>query len=453
MNREPQPHRNGSYDGYPDRGMQRGRTNYDNNDVPYGNRNRGGFENDRFDKPNDRNYNRHNDRGSYDNRPNQRHFPERTFGRSRNFDGDSNYERNDRNFGGQDKYPANKSDYNREDRYGNSKRYEEPREQRYDRGGGFNDRGFNNRKEYQVNDRPIDRPIEKPKDEDYQESEVQEVPKVRPKLNLKPRTAPKEETSDQPAVNSAIFGGAKPVNTAARELEIEKRLLKEKEEVEKKKDAGSSTFSSSNERTRRISAGSNVSGSTRSRKGSDTGPSREHRDSYEEQNEEYRNNTMPRTGGGGSSGGGYASNSRPRKYSERSNQSDRTDRSDSGPKHILRRNEQPRNNQQTSAPRIFNSVQHQQQQRQQRGDQRQRDQRDQRDPRPQQQQQQQHQQQQQQQQGNYRSKTYDNRNYRAKNEHQRVENIKPPRYNRSDDNSSEDKIVSQLKNNVLIISK
>ncbi|VVC43713.1 Hypothetical protein CINCED_3A011384 [Cinara cedri] len=53
-------------------------------------------------------------------------------------------------------------------------------------------------------------------------------PQERPKLILKPKTvdpdAPKTETSSY-ASSSSIFGGAKPVDTAAKEREIEEKLL------------------------------------------------------------------------------------------------------------------------------------------------------------------------------------------------------------------------------------
>ncbi|XP_069826284.1 eukaryotic translation initiation factor 4B isoform X2 [Dendropsophus ebraccatus] len=63
-------------------------------------------------------------------------------------------------------------------------------------------------------------------------------PPQRPKLNLKPRTAPKEEdTSGAPPPSSraaSIFGGAKPVDTAAREREVEERLQKEQEKLQQR---------------------------------------------------------------------------------------------------------------------------------------------------------------------------------------------------------------------------
>ncbi|KAJ9593461.1 hypothetical protein L9F63_014990, partial [Diploptera punctata] len=57
-------------------------------------------------------------------------------------------------------------------------------------------------------------------------------PRTRPRLNLKPRsTAEKPAAPDPVASQASIFGGAKPVDTAAREKEIEERLQKEKGEI------------------------------------------------------------------------------------------------------------------------------------------------------------------------------------------------------------------------------
>ena len=52
-------------------------------------------------------------------------------------------------------------------------------------------------------------------------------PKERPKLQLAKRSAPVEAA---PSTNSSIFGGAKPVDTAAKEREIEEKLEKQKPE-------------------------------------------------------------------------------------------------------------------------------------------------------------------------------------------------------------------------------
>lgn len=72
------------------------------------------------------------------------------------------------------------------------------------------------------------------------------APQQRPKLNLKPRSVPKEEdgtgssggTSPSVAPSSgsrasSIFGAAKPVDTAAKEREVEERLKKEEERLQR----------------------------------------------------------------------------------------------------------------------------------------------------------------------------------------------------------------------------
>jgi hypothetical protein len=55
-------------------------------------------------------------------------------------------------------------------------------------------------------------------------------PRSRQPLNLQPRSKP-EGPEELVAPQAAIFGGARPVDTAAREKEIEERLLKERGEV------------------------------------------------------------------------------------------------------------------------------------------------------------------------------------------------------------------------------
>ncbi len=53
----------------------------------------------------------------------------------------------------------------------------------------------------------------------------------RPRLKLQPRTKPTEQANKAPAPerSSSIFGNAKPVDTAAREREIEDKLQKQKD--------------------------------------------------------------------------------------------------------------------------------------------------------------------------------------------------------------------------------
>jgi len=54
------------------------------------------------------------------------------------------------------------------------------------------------------------------------------APKERPRLKLQPRSKPLEEAG-QVSGSSAIFGGAKPVDTAARERQIEEKLQMKKQ--------------------------------------------------------------------------------------------------------------------------------------------------------------------------------------------------------------------------------
>lgn len=53
----------------------------------------------------------------------------------------------------------------------------------------------------------------------------------RPKLQLQPRTRPLNSDSDDSS-RSSIFGQAKPVDTTAREKEIEERLLRQQQQPE-----------------------------------------------------------------------------------------------------------------------------------------------------------------------------------------------------------------------------
>jgi translation initiation factor 4B len=59
------------------------------------------------------------------------------------------------------------------------------------------------------------------------------MPKERPRLKLLPRSSGSNSTDPAPAPaehHASIFGGAKPVDTSAREREIEERLRREAEE-------------------------------------------------------------------------------------------------------------------------------------------------------------------------------------------------------------------------------
>ncbi|OQV11924.1 hypothetical protein BV898_13802 [Hypsibius exemplaris] len=59
-----------------------------------------------------------------------------------------------------------------------------------------------------------------------------EPPRERPKLNLLPRQADASLTSAEPASSSAIFGGARPVDTTAKEREMEEKIRKDREALE-----------------------------------------------------------------------------------------------------------------------------------------------------------------------------------------------------------------------------
>ncbi|RWS13356.1 Eukaryotic translation initiation factor 4B-like protein [Dinothrombium tinctorium] len=148
--------------------------------------------------------------------------------------------------------------------------FERSHDRRNDRQDSRNDRrdfgsSFERRRPTQTQSRGASSPSPTPEPE-------KDLPKERPKLNLKPRTLP-VDNKDEPATNSAIFGGAKPVDTAAREMEIEERLQREKEQQEKKEDLEKLSrpiSQSPNERVRRISNNSNYSAPNRSRRGSET---------------------------------------------------------------------------------------------------------------------------------------------------------------------------------------
>lgn len=53
-----------------------------------------------------------------------------------------------------------------------------------------------------------------------------ETARERPRLNLQPRTKPVEKVPSEATRQSSIFGSAKPVDTAAKEREIEEKMKK-----------------------------------------------------------------------------------------------------------------------------------------------------------------------------------------------------------------------------------
>ncbi|XP_026204816.1 eukaryotic translation initiation factor 4Ba isoform X2 [Anabas testudineus] len=152
---------------------------------------------------------------------------------------------NDRYDGGRDRYRDRYDDRDRRD---------------YDRGG-YDSRGGGGRRAFGSgfrrdyddsrgsNDRYGDRDRYGERDDRYDRRDdrrEERAPQQRPKLNLKPRSVPKEEegnsggggTSPAAAPSpstraSSIFGAAKPVDTAAKEREVEERLKKEEERLQR----------------------------------------------------------------------------------------------------------------------------------------------------------------------------------------------------------------------------
>ncbi|NXK28264.1 IF4B factor, partial [Arenaria interpres] len=134
----------------------------------------------------------------------------------------------DRGFGGRDRYDDRSRDYDRgyDSRIGSGRRAFGSGYRRDDDYRGYEDR-------YDRRDDRMDRWNGR---DDFRRDD--RGPTQRPKLNLKPRSAPKEEeTSVAPAPQSSraasIFGEAKPVDTAAREREVEERLQKEQEKLQR----------------------------------------------------------------------------------------------------------------------------------------------------------------------------------------------------------------------------
>uniref|UniRef100_A0A4W4F1B3 Eukaryotic translation initiation factor 4B n=1 Tax=Electrophorus electricus TaxID=8005 RepID=A0A4W4F1B3_ELEEL len=146
----------------------------------------------------------------------------------------------------------------RDDRYdgGRDHRYDDrDRKDRYDdrgsrdydrggydsRGGGRRAFGSGFRRDYDERrdgDRYADDRYER-RDERREER----APPQRPKLNLKPRSVPKEveqsggsspqSSTANPSRSASIFGAAKPVDTASKEREVEERLKKEQERLQR----------------------------------------------------------------------------------------------------------------------------------------------------------------------------------------------------------------------------
>ncbi|KAI4900734.1 hypothetical protein NFI96_014370 [Prochilodus magdalenae] len=153
--------------------------------------------------------------------------------------------RDDR-YGGRDRHDDRDrrdryDDRDRRDRYDNwdrTDRYEDRGNRDYDRGG--NDSRGGGRWAFGSGFR---RDHDDRRDEDRYERREERAPQQRPKLNLKPRSIPKEDEQSggpppqppaaNPSRSASIFGAAKPVDTAAKEREVEERLKKEQERLQR----------------------------------------------------------------------------------------------------------------------------------------------------------------------------------------------------------------------------
>ncbi|XP_017575830.1 eukaryotic translation initiation factor 4Bb [Pygocentrus nattereri] len=190
--------------------------------------------------------------------------------------------RDDR-YGGRDRYDDRDrrdryDDRDRRDRYDDRDRrdrYDDRGSRDYDRGG-YESRGggrwaFGSGFRRDFDDR---------RDEDRSERREERGPLQRPKLNLKPRSIPKEEepsgaTSPQtvtanPSRSASIFGAAKPVDTAAKEREVEERLKKEQERLQRQLEEDKSRPPERRPRDRDPSWRSEVTASEQERTASDS---------------------------------------------------------------------------------------------------------------------------------------------------------------------------------------
>ncbi|KAG8179793.1 hypothetical protein JTE90_002831 [Oedothorax gibbosus] len=234
--------RNDSRGGYSDREPYRAKSGYDR---PF-------ERNDRNDR-NERNGDSFN-RSDFGTRNQDRDYGSRN--QDRDYGG-----RNDRDFGGRDQ---DRRGYGFSDRGGNRGGRSDSR----DYGGSFGrreDSGRDSRYRDSDRDPPRDsydrRPAERPSYDSGSSSG-----KERPRLQLAPRTKPIEPVPPpaEAVAASSIFGGAKPVDTAAKEREIEARLAREKDVVKDPKEKEPEA------RVRKFSSGSGIS--NRSRRSSDSGP-------------------------------------------------------------------------------------------------------------------------------------------------------------------------------------
>ncbi|KAG1962093.1 eukaryotic translation initiation factor 4Ba isoform X2 [Pimephales promelas] len=185
---------------------------------------------------------------------------------------------NDRNDGGRDRYRERYDDKERRDY---DRGYESRSSGRRPFGSGFR-RDYDDRRDDRRDDfrgsgeRYGDRFGDREERYERRDEKCEDRgPVQRPRLNLKPRSVPKEEDqSSSPSIVSgraaSIFGGAKPVDTAAKEREVEERLKKEQERLQRQLEEDKNRGPERKPRDRHPSWRSEDQATERSRTGSES---------------------------------------------------------------------------------------------------------------------------------------------------------------------------------------
>ncbi|XP_076456234.1 eukaryotic translation initiation factor 4B-like isoform X2 [Babylonia areolata] len=229
--------------------------------APFGGNDRGGDRfSDRGDRFSDRGGDRFGDRDRFSDRGGSRGFSDRggdSYRERRGFgdrdrdgygdrgggrygDRDSGFGgRRDNGFGGRDDRYYDRRDGDRGGRFDDRRgggfddrrgfRNDDRRSggDRYGGRSGYDDRGYGGRRDgYRRDDDGGGRYGGQREDRGGSRDGSQEGPRERPRLNLQPRTKPVEPPTAEESRKSSIFGSAKPVDTAAKEREIEEKLKK-----------------------------------------------------------------------------------------------------------------------------------------------------------------------------------------------------------------------------------
>jgi len=195
----------------------------------------GGGRSDRFgDRRDDRGYGDRYGRGGYDDRRGGG-FDDRRGG---GYDDRRGGGYDDRRGGGYDDRRGGGGGFDRDRGYGGGRGYDDRR------GGGYDDRRYDDRRNHDRDDRDgfgrgggygggrgfsaadDDRSWRRDEPEIPVRRDIREERSERPKLNILPRTKPADEDTDSsPAQKTSNpFGAARPIDTSAKEKEIEQKL-------------------------------------------------------------------------------------------------------------------------------------------------------------------------------------------------------------------------------------